>query len=436
VTADLVRLRERFGAESVSVWVPPSPALVGFLPEQTPVVSPGNLEAAQEVLRFAARERLRVLPAGSMEHLHLGAFPAGVDFVLSSRRMDRILEHEPEDLTLVAQAGVTLREIESRAAASGQRLAPDPGPGTAATVGGACAANRSGLRRLRSGTLRDHVLGVRVVHADGEVTRAGGKVVKNVTGFDLAKLYVGSHGSLVFLAEIALRLVPRPAASALVHALLPPAAAQERLLDVHRSWLRPTALVVLRGGRLAASRPDLEDSPGRLHVFARFEGRAEVVRAQVEECVRRWGGLEPPPERGEATWEAIHACKEPEPGHLVLELSTLPVDVVGAVEAASDACGAEVFGVGLFGVGTTWVRVPIGKADQLEALRTHIAAAGGRARVIYAPAAERAWMEEPEAAAPALQAALNAAYDPAGGLRRAPFAAARSGQPAGTEEES
>jgi glycolate oxidase FAD binding subunit len=433
MTADLVRLRELFGAESVGTWEPASPALAGYLPEQTPVVSPGSLEVVQEVLRFAARERLRVLPAGAMEHLHLGAFAAGVDFLLSSRRLDRILEFEPEDLTLVAQAGVTLREIEARAAASGQRLAPDPGPGTAATLGGACAANRSGLRRLRSGTLRDHVLGVRAVHADGEITRTGGKVVKNVTGFDLAKLYVGSHGSLVFLGEIAVRLVPRPATSALVHALLAPDVAQERLLDVHRSWLRPAALVVLRGGRLAASRPELEDSPGRLHVFARFEGRSEVVRAQVEECVRRWGGVEPPAERGEATWEAIRGCKEPEPGHLVLELSTLPVEVVGAVEAASDACGAEVFGVGLFGVGTTWVRVPIGKADRLDALRAHIEAGGGRARVIYAPAAQRAVLAEPEPPAPALQAALKAAYDPAGGLRPAPFAVVGVGSAAGAE---
>ncbi|MFQ5601223.1 MAG: FAD-binding oxidoreductase, partial [Candidatus Krumholzibacteriia bacterium] len=111
MSVDVVRLQELFGAESVTAWEPPTPAAIGSVAEGTPMVSPTAVDEACEVLRFAASADLRVLPAGSGEHLHLGAAPGAIDLVLSSRRMRRILEHEPEDLTLVAQAGVTLHQI-------------------------------------------------------------------------------------------------------------------------------------------------------------------------------------------------------------------------------------------------------------------------------------------------------------------------------------
>ena len=135
----------------------------------------------------------------------------GGDVVLSTRRLDQVLEHEAGDLTCIVEAGVRVRDLNERLAEHGQMLALDP-PGNP-TIGACVAANLSGPRRHRFGTARDLVIGVTVVLADGTVASSGGKVVKNVAGYDLGKLFCGSEGQLGLIARVALRLHPRPEAS-------------------------------------------------------------------------------------------------------------------------------------------------------------------------------------------------------------------------------
>ena len=135
----------------------------------------------------------------------------GGDVVLSTRRLDQVLEHEAGDLTCIVEAGVRVRDLNERLAEHGQMLALDP-PGNP-TIGACLAANLSGPRRHRYGTARDLVIGVTVVLADGTVASSGGKVVKNVAGYDLGKLFCGSEGRLGLIARVALRLHPRPEAS-------------------------------------------------------------------------------------------------------------------------------------------------------------------------------------------------------------------------------
>ena len=138
----------------------------------------------------------------------------GGDVVLSTAGMNRVLEHEPGDLTAIVEAGLRLSELQAYLATHGQMLALDP-PGDP-TIGACLAADLSGPRRHRYGAMRDLVIGVTVVLAGGLVASSGGKVVKNVAGYDLGKLFSGSHGRLGLIARVALRLHPRPAAEATV----------------------------------------------------------------------------------------------------------------------------------------------------------------------------------------------------------------------------
>src|SRR6266702_3381404 len=167
----------------------------------------------------------------------------GGDVVLSTTRLNRILEHEPGDLTAIVEAGLRLSELQAALAPHGQMLALDP-PGDP-TIGACLAGDLSGPRRHRFGAMRDLVIGVTVVLADGSVASAGGKVVKNVAGFDLGKLFCGSRGRLGLIARVALRLHPRPRDE---RTLIGPA---ELWSAVHRSQLDPIAADLLWPGRLA-----------------------------------------------------------------------------------------------------------------------------------------------------------------------------------------
>jgi glycolate oxidase FAD binding subunit len=171
----------------------------------------------------------------------------GGDVVLSTRALDRVLEHEPGDLTAIVEAGIRLSALQSRLAEHGQMLALDP-PGDP-TLGACLAGDLSGPRRHRYGAIRDLVLGVTLVLADGTIASSGGKVVKNVAGYDLGKLFAGSRGRLGLVARVALRLHPRPAAEATVVARSDEPQAWWR--EHHRAQLTPSAVDYLPPDRFA-----------------------------------------------------------------------------------------------------------------------------------------------------------------------------------------
>jgi glycolate oxidase FAD binding subunit len=234
------------------------------------VATPGSVEEASQVLRAAAEDGLAVAVVGGGSKLGLGNPPDRVDLLVSTAGLDRVLEHAAGDLVVRVQAGARLADLQTVLAPAGQWLALDP-PEPRATVGGVVAANASGPRRLRYGTVRDLIIGITVVLADGTVARAGGKVVKNVAGYDLAKLFCGSLGTLGMIAEATFRLHPRPAAAAAV-------TLQAERLDqlgpavgsLLRSTLEPSAIeLAWPGGNL----------PGRLTVL--FEGIQPGVDAQA-----------------------------------------------------------------------------------------------------------------------------------------------------------
>jgi glycolate oxidase FAD binding subunit len=196
------------------------------------VVEPGSVEEVSALLRLSHRTGLAVAPRGGGTTLGWGATPRRLDLILSTARLNRVLEHAAGDLVVRAEAGVTLETLQAAVGAAGQRLALNP-PEQGATLGGIVAANPSGPLRLRYGTVRDLLIGVTVVLADGTVAKAGGKVVKNVAGYDLCKLFTGSLGTLGVVVETIWRLHPLPAARRTVAvALASPEAAGAAVQDL------------------------------------------------------------------------------------------------------------------------------------------------------------------------------------------------------------
>ncbi|HET8606447.1 MAG TPA: FAD-binding oxidoreductase [Gaiellaceae bacterium] len=211
---------------------------------------------------------------------------AGGDTVLSTRGLARVLEHEPGDLTAIVEAGIRLSELQEGLAAHGQMLALDP-PGDP-TIGACLAGDLSGPRRHRYGAMRDLVIGVTVVLADGTVASSGGKVVKNVAGYDLAKLFSGSRGRLGLVARVALRLQPRPAAEATVVAETDDPRGFWR--ELHRSQLVPSAVDFLPPNRFAVL---FEGSEAAVEAQAGDRPRDASVWAISAELQLRAAGREP-----------------------------------------------------------------------------------------------------------------------------------------------
>ena len=194
-------------------------AVAGVVPRYA--ASPASTGQASALLRAAERHELSVVARGTGSRLDWGAPPRRCDLVVDTSRLDQVVEHAAGDLVARVQAGVSLHQLGELVAGAGQQLALDVAPGgngqrPGGTIGGTLATGMAGPRRLRYGTPRDLVIGITVVRADGVVARSGGKVVKNVAGYDLGKLFSGSQGTLGLITEATFRLHPLPASVAWV----------------------------------------------------------------------------------------------------------------------------------------------------------------------------------------------------------------------------
>lgn len=173
-------------------------------------ISPGRMaspETLDELCECIASEKGSIVPVGAGTQLEFGNPLQSADCVVSLARLNRITTYNPAELTIHVEAGVTLDQIQHALAANNQALPLDPWNGGSATIGGIAAANAQGPLRA-TGSIRDWIIGMTVIHVDGRRSKTGGRVVKNVTGYDLAKLYTGSLGSLAVIAEISFKLRP------------------------------------------------------------------------------------------------------------------------------------------------------------------------------------------------------------------------------------
>jgi glycolate oxidase FAD binding subunit len=242
------------------------------------VTRPADTAQVSEVLRAAAAHGLSVVPRGRGTKLSWACPPASAHVLLDLSALDEVLEHAAGDLIVVTQAGVALSGLQDVVARGGQRLALDETvPG--ASIGGTLATNASGAHRLAVGTSRDLLIGITVVRADGVVAKAGGKVVKNVAGYDLGKLMVGSFGTLAVITEAVFRLHPVPVARQWVGVpVTDPAQAQETVQAVLHGQAVPAAIEVEWPA----------DGPGAVHVL--LEGREDGVAGRTATVRRLLGG--------------------------------------------------------------------------------------------------------------------------------------------------
>jgi glycolate oxidase FAD binding subunit len=251
------------------------------------VVFPGTAEEAARVVAAAAAAEVPVIPWGGGTQMGLGAPPRDGAVVVATRRLARIVEHEPGDLTATVEAGITMTALQKALGAKGQWLSLDPPFPDRATLGGVLAANGSGPRRHLYGTARDLVIGLRVVGPDGVLLRSGGKVVKNVAGYDLVKLYIGSLGTLGLIVEATLKLRPRPEADRACWAAFPDVAtAGAAVRAVMGSDLVPHAVELLDGHAAAACGAPAPVVEGGAALLVGFDGLAGTVAWQLGEAER------------------------------------------------------------------------------------------------------------------------------------------------------
>lgn len=175
------------------------------------VLFPDNIDQVSEIMKIASKDSLSVVPRGAGTKSALGNKPENCDIVISTKQLNRITEHGASDLVATAECGISLVELQKKLNNENQFLAVDPPHiDKGATIGGIIASNDSGPERLRYGTVREFLIGITVVKADGTIFKGGSKVVKNVAGYDLPKLYIGSLGTLGIIVDATFRLYPVP----------------------------------------------------------------------------------------------------------------------------------------------------------------------------------------------------------------------------------
>jgi len=332
------------------------------------VARPASTEQVSEVVRAASAHRLTVVPRGRGTKLSWGMPPSSADVVLDLGAMDQVLDHAAGDLIVATQTGARLADVQDVVARERQQLAVDETvPG--ASVGGTLATNASGPRRMATGTMRDLLIGLTVVRADGVVAKAGGRVVKNVAGYDLGKLMVGSYGTLAVVTEALFRLHPLAETRRWVAADFDDARrAQEMAQAVVHAQVVPTAVEV--------------DWPagdgGRLHVL--LEGRPEGVERRVQTVQELLGGTATTSEVAPAGW----ASYPWEKGQTAVKL-TCVLSGVGELLAAAHEVGASVRGSA--GAGVLHAAVTEREAEAVQRLRDVSGQQQGTAVVLDAPAA-------------------------------------------------
>ncbi|GCE46489.1 glycolate oxidase FAD binding subunit [Thermosporothrix hazakensis] len=250
------------------------------------VVTPASVQEAAHVVAEVRRNGLQLLPRGGGTRLHLGGVPQHIDIVLNTTRLSRLLEHEAPDLTCRVEAGITLAELQRQLAQKGQQLALDPPDEEQTTIGGLLASNASGPRRLRYGTARDLVIGLRTIQPNGEISQSGGRVVKNVAGYDLNKLYIGSFGTLGVIVEANFKLHPLPPAErTLLLAYSEVEEAMQTVSALLRSPLGPTAIELLdRGAMNRLLRRAGFQLPAQGYALAiHYEGNIRVINRQIDD---------------------------------------------------------------------------------------------------------------------------------------------------------
>ncbi len=376
------------------------------------IVEPGTPAEVAAVLKAATAGGLAILPRGGGSKLEWGNPPKRADLILSTARLNQVEEHAWEDMTATVAAGCTIQQIQAALAQHRQRIAVEALWPERATIGGVLAANDTGAVRLRFGGLRDLIIGATIALPDGTLAKSGGKVVKNVAGYDLPKLATGSLGTLGVITQAIFRLHPVFAETRTIG--FAPASvgeANKLILAVNDSALVPTGLQLVTG------------ADGAVRVEARFEGVSAGIDSQVEHLKKLAGGakeVSAPADgwRRESFWQGAEPA-------LVAKFSILPGKIEEFCEAVR-AIGLR-WKLSAQGYGVGWLRLEGGNPRQLAAavaaLRACAETAFGSFVVLHSPAEMKSQLDPWGSAGDALAVMIRikTQFDPNGTLNPGRF---------------
>ena len=339
----------------------------GFGP--LPVHRPEAIPEVGELVRSHAA----IYPRGGGTHSHIGLVPTKPGIVLDMTALNRIIDYPARDMTVTLQAGATLSQLQQLLKSENQWLPIDvPNPETA-TIGGAMAVNANGPRRLAQGTWRDAVIGIRFVSDEGIESKGGGRVVKNVAGYDLMKLHIGALGTLGVITEVTLKVKPRPEASSLVVFGVPTSAVAPTLDRLLASLSRPVAIELLNRAavkKLGIALPDVEP----WLIACGFEEKPATVAWQIETLkaeskgtpLRDLAVIES--ERIEKLWVGLIALQSGGGDFSTLKFNTRP-SAVAALALKADAAHSQAIVHAHAGNGIVFAHIPDDpKQDRLSAI--------------------------------------------------------------------
>lgn len=354
------------------------------------VVYPTTVAELAEVVACAYADRWRILPCGSGSKLHWGAI-GSADLVVSTARLNRLIEFASGDLTVTAEAGMRLADLQSTVSKAKQFLAVDPAYATEATLGGIVATADTGAMRQRYGGVRDLLIGLTLVRSDGKIAKAGGRVVKNVAGYDLMKLLTGSYGSLGILAQLTFRMHPVPTASRSLLITGDAAKLTQATATLLASALTPTAIEILAGAPLQ----ELAGNASELGLLVRFQSSEISVEQQAQQLAKlaQQLGLEASLEANlearltdeSALWQQLPTAIDSQPPEagITCKIGIEPAKAVVTLDKISDSILAGIIHAGS-GLGT--IRLPLLSVEAFLQLRQLCQSQGGFLSVLSAPA--------------------------------------------------
>ena len=312
--------------------------------ESRVVVFPHTQEELAETLRLASAESWSVIPAGAGTWLEAGNRPLAADLIVSTARLDRVLEYEPADLTATVEAGCPLAKFNQQAREHGQWIPLDPFGAPEGTIGATIATASYGPLRCGYGIPRDWLIGIRVAHIDGKMTRAGGKVVKNVAGYDLCKLYTGSFGTLAIITEMTFKLRSLATAGKTVIFRNKDEARLATLATlIQASPLQPSAMELLSPDRSDWSNDGSHNSNSWM-LAVQFLHEPEAVESQIA-SIREMGSsnlLTAPlaaeilaDDESQRFWREYRESEADTSAEWLLRLTTLPADLPAMISLAN-----------------------------------------------------------------------------------------------------
>ncbi|MBI4789125.1 MAG: FAD-binding oxidoreductase [Chloroflexi bacterium] len=332
------------------------------------VITPETPEQLAQALKSASDERRAVIPLGGGTMLDLGGPVARAALGISLAKLNNVLDYQPANLTVRAQAGVTLDALNAKLAQHGQYLPLDPPCPSRATLGGILATNASGPLRMRYGAARDLLIGIRVALTDGQIVHGGGQVVKNVAGYDLPKLFIGSLGTLGIILEATFKLAPLPKqTSTLVAHFDDLAHALAVALRALQSPLQPMSVELL--DRTASAQFGLDDSASLAVRFGGIESAIARQLGDVEKWSRESGALKTATIVNDAAlWARVRDFSANHP--TVVKVGVLPTQIAEIGSAAQEIARQHEVSCALVAhaVGILFIALDGDQAQMLQAI--------------------------------------------------------------------